>query len=47
MTSFGHRFDFYDVIYHVYPCNIDIRWRNMIFTANGRAQGTLKIPVLV
>ena len=26
---------FYDVIYHLQLCNIDIRWCNVIFTTNG------------
>ena len=34
LTSFDPQFDFYDVIYHVRPCNIDISWHNVIYTTH-------------
>ena len=31
MSSIVRQFDFYDVIYHVQPCNTDIRQCNFVF----------------
>ena len=30
MTSFGRKFDFHDVIYHIRYCNVDNRRRNVV-----------------
>ena len=39
VTSFGRQFDFYDVICHLQPCSIDIRWRNVDLTTNVCSNG--------
>ena len=30
MTSFGSQFDFHDVNYHIWHCNVDKRWRIVV-----------------
>ena len=42
VTSFGHQFDFHDVIGHVQPCNVDNRRGNVVCTNNGHSKRTYK-----
>ena len=32
VTSFGRKFDFHDVLYHIWHCNVDNRRRNIVLT---------------
>ena len=38
LTSFGHQFDFHDVIYLIQPCNVDNKQRDVVFTTDGRSK---------
>ena len=43
MPSFGRHFDCHEVIIDVQPCNIDNRWRSVIFKNNGRFKDVRKL----
>ena len=47
MTSFGRQFDFYDVIYHIRPCKVDNRQRNVGFYYYRAFKTYVKIHVSV
>ena len=46
MTSFGHQFEFYD-IFHVQPCNVDNRWRSVVYKTNVRSTTYMYVNIWV